>query len=99
MIEKPDFPLQITDGAQQNIIDCVWRIIEISNRYGYRSEDPLQAMESFVTSIAAVFRLGGYVTPEDDLSLYGASFIHYGMIFHRRKKDDDDIAGEWSVHS
>lgn len=79
-----DRPIEFTDLAVRNMLACIDKVLT-------EPENVKQA-ESLLVSLRAVFGLGGKIYAEDDLSLYGVSFIHYGMIYHRS-------TGTWSVHS
>ena len=58
-------------------------------------------MKSLVAALVSVLRLGGRITKEDELSLFGSSFIAYGVIFFPRREGGqaDPLLGTWSVHS
>lgn len=66
----------------------------------------LEMVDSLVMAIAGVARMGGKVSQDGPLSLYVASFIHYGVIFfpNDRSADRDTlltapVPGTWSAHS
>jgi hypothetical protein len=44
---------------------------------------------------------GRRITKDDELSLFGASYIAYGVIFQPRREGGraEPSAGTWSVHS
>lgn len=57
-------------------------------------------------SLASMFRLGGRISRDGPLSLFGSSFIAYGVIFFPTDRDVDRstlleaaVPGTWSVHS
>ena len=67
------------------------------------SEAHAEAAKSFVNAMLNLAITGGKITRDGELSLYGASYIHYGIIWHPRyengKREDSDLRGSWSFHS
>jgi hypothetical protein len=97
-----DTRLELTDGALQVIGAMERRVAEVAQEYGELSPEHVEIMQSLVSALAHVFRLGGRITKDDELSLFGASFIAYGVIFHRHRRKDgepDHLRGTWSLHS
>ena len=94
--------LVLTEQAIGNIANMQRRIAEIGECCGWWGDEYIEALSSFGCSLAGMMRLGGRATAEDDLNLYVVSFIHYGVIFHRRYHADsspDELVGTWSVNS
>lgn len=91
----------ITPEAQRTLSAMQERLGAISANFGPHSEEYLETVESFAFSVLQVLRLGGKLYSDGELSLYGVSFIHYGVVFHRRYIDGDyhPLLGTWSVHS
>jgi len=107
MSDTKTITVEINEYALRNISNMQQRVYMIGEYFGTDSKEYSLAAESLSAVLAQVLRLGGRITAEDDLSLYGDSFIQYGVIFHRNrtplmtKFGDElaDFAGEWSVHS
>lgn len=97
----PIRPVEITPQAQQNILNCLQKVKELRFKYGEDSEEYKRASWSLIHSLETALSFGGHISAEDELSLYGASFMHFGMIWHRNRSypDGPDQPGEWSVHS
>jgi hypothetical protein len=48
-----------------------------------------------------MLQLGGRITRDDELSLFGACHLAYGVIFFPRREggQTDPLRGTWSLHS
>jgi hypothetical protein len=101
MSEEKDRQLEITPAALKVIEAMQQRVAAIGDEYGQESSEHVEALRSLLAALITVFRLGGRITKEDELSLFGASFIAYGVIFFPRRNHGvpDPLLGEWSVHS
>jgi hypothetical protein len=101
MSEEQDRHLEITPAALQVISAMQQRVAAIGDEYGQESSEHVEALKSLLDALVRVLRLGGRITKEDELSLFGASFIAYGVIFFPRRTHGvpDPLLGEWSVHS
>jgi hypothetical protein len=102
MPDEKDRHLEITPAAQQVIAAMQARVGAIGAHYGDGSPEHVEALKSLVTVFGHIFRLGGRITKEDELSLLGNSFIVYGVIFFPKRLSGDQwdpLRGEWSVHS
>ena len=96
MAESEDRRLELTPGALKVITAMEQRIARVALEYGKHSPEHVE-MLGLVSSLATMLRLGGRITPEDELSLFGASFIAYGVIFHPNRSGDqpDPLLGSW----
>jgi hypothetical protein len=101
MSEEKDRHLELTPAALKVIEAMQQRVAAIGDEYGQESSEHVEALKSLLAALVQVFRLGGRITKEDELSLFGASFIAYGVVFFPRKTHGvpDPLLGEWSVHS
>jgi hypothetical protein len=101
MSDEKDRHLEITPAALKVIEAMLQRVAAIGDEYGQESSEHVEALKSLLAALVQVFRLGGRITKEDELSLFGASFIAYGVIFFPRRTHGvpDPLLGEWSVHS
>lgn len=97
-----DTTITFTPEAMRNIRNMRHRVNEISMYYGVDSPQSERASSSFAHSLVSMLELGGRITAEDDLGLYGVNdYIHYGVVFHAERTpiDGAPVCGEWSVHS
>jgi hypothetical protein len=101
MSDEKDRHLELTPAALKVIEAMQQRVAAIGDEYGQESSEHVEALKSLLAALVQVFRLGGRITKEDELSLFGASFIAYGVVFFPRKTHGvpDRLLGEWSVHS
>jgi hypothetical protein len=101
MSDEKDRELVLTPAALKVIEAMQQRVAAIGDEYGQESSEHVEALKSLLAALVQVFRLGGRITKEDELSLFGASFIAYGVVFFPRKTHGvpDPLLGEWSVHS
>jgi hypothetical protein len=99
--ESEDKHLELTPRALQVITAMEQRVARVALEHGKHSPEHVEMLESLISSLATMLRLGGRITQEDELSLFGSSFIAYGVIFHPNRSDDqrDPLLGSWSVHS
>lgn len=81
-------------------------VARLRSFYGEDSVEHRQAAASLAHSLQAMIGLGGRVSQDGELGLYGVSLIHYGVVFHSRGVpeaytgiDGAPQPGEWSVHS
>lgn len=94
--------LDLTEPAQQTLLSMQVRCQEIAGAYGETSEEHVKALKSLLHALLNLFRLGGTVYKDGDLSLITVSFITYGTIFHRKYingTERDPLLGDWSTHS
>jgi len=97
-----DTRLELTPGALSVISAIEQRLAAVADEYGYNSPEHIEMLDSLVRALGHMLRLGGRITKDDELSLFGASFIAYGVIFHRQRRKDgepDPLRGTWSLHS
>ncbi len=99
--DEQDRHIELTPAALQVISAMHQRVAAIGDEYGQESSEHVEALKSLLDALVRVLRLGGRITKEDELSLFGASFIAYGVIFFPRRTHGvpDPLLGEWSVHS
>jgi hypothetical protein len=93
--------IEMTPGALDAVTAMQQRVGAVAGEYGEGSPEHVEILDSLVTALATLLRLGGRITKDDDLSLFGASYIAYGVIFFPRRTDGqpDPLLGTWSVHS
>jgi len=93
--------ISVSPEAQSTLSAMQGRLGAIASEFGQHSEEYLETLESFAFAVLQVLRLGGKISQDGELSLYGASFIHYGVIFHGKFVDGKrhPLLGTWSVHS
>lgn len=101
-----DTALAITSSAEQVIGDMQRRVSDVAMFYGRLSGEHVGMLESLTRAMAGMMRLGGTLYRDTaDLSLFGSSWIAYGVIFHPVYKTvdgktvRDELLGEWSIHS
>lgn len=96
-----DVQLSINEDAERTLGDMRRRVDDIGTEYGRFSEEYVNAMRSLLDNLLGIMRLGGRISRDGELSLYGASFIHYGVIFFAKRNGDerDPLLGDWSTHS
>jgi hypothetical protein len=96
-----DVQLVLTPGVMSVLNAMEQRCAEIGECCGAGSPEHLEALTSLIRSVFHMLRLGGRITKDDDLSLFGASYIAYGVIFHPHHQggNRDPLVGSWSVHS
>jgi hypothetical protein len=96
-----DVRLELTPEAIQTYGEMESRCHAIAELCGEGSPEHVEALVSLVRSVGHMLRLGGRITRDGELSLFGASFIAYGLIFHNEYKDGErnPLTGTWSVHS
>src|SRR6266545_4364255 len=101
MSDEQDRHIELTPAALQVISAMHQRVAAIGDEYGQESSEHVEALKSLLDALVRVLRLGGRITKEDELSLFGASFIAYGVIFFPRRTHGqaDPLLGTWSVHS
>lgn len=97
----PDTSMVLTEQAVRNIGNMRHRVMEISDLYGHESEEALEAARSLLDCLLTVFRFGGRVMAEDDLSLLIDSYITIGIVWFPRRigEQRDPLVGCWSAHS
>jgi hypothetical protein len=94
--------LEISEEAARTLGDMRRRVADIEMEYGRFSEEHLTALKSLLDNVLGVLRLGGRISREGELSLFGASFIAYGVIWHAKYingTERDPLLGDWSTHS
>lgn len=94
--------LEITEEADRTLGDMRWRVADIEMEYGRFSEEHLIALKSLLDNVLGLLRLGGRISRDGELSLFGASWIAYGVIWHAKYLDGyerDPLLGSWSTHS
>lgn len=98
----PEVGLQLTEEAVQTIGDMEARVALIATMYGERSQEYVKAVQSLAHVLATMFRLGGRISKDGELSLLGCSFMTYGIIWFGKCLDNnqrDPVLGDWSCHS
>lgn len=78
------------------------RVNDVAMMYGETSREHVDMLKSLVLALTGVLRLGGHISRDGELSLFGSSFIAYGVIFHPKYLDGrkrDPLLGDWSIHS
>ena len=93
--------LEMTPAALRVITAMQQRVATVALEYGEESAEHVEMLRSLVSVLVSLLRLGGRITWDDELSLFGSSFIAYGVIFHPNRSGDqrDPLLGSWSVHS
>ena len=101
-----DTTISFSPQAVETIQRMADHVSRLGAFYGGDSPEACRAAASLARSLAAVIGLGGRITKDSDLGLYGASFIAYGVVFHGTSVpepyaeiDGAPMPGEWSVHS
>lgn len=101
-----DRALTISPEAAQTITAMHQRVDQVAMAYGRHSAEHVDMLESLNRALTSLLRLGGRISRDGDLSLFGASWIAYGVIFHAKYLHDgvhgsvrDPLLGEWSCHS
>lgn len=94
--------LTLNEDAQRILGDMRRRVDDIAVQYGRYSEEYLKAMKSLLDALMGMLSIGGRISRDGELSLYGVSWIHYGVIFHSKYlpgRVRDPLLGDWSIHS
>lgn len=93
--------LEIEEAALKVIGNMEARISGIAQYYGYGSREHVEAADSLMRAFASLFRLGGKVMPDGELSLVSLSFMTYGCVFHPTYKNGTPapLLGTWLIHS
>jgi hypothetical protein len=93
--------LELTPAALRVITAMEQRVAAVAEQYGTGSDEHVEMLGSLVNALGHMLRLGGRITKDGELSLFGASFISYGVIFHAYRKggDPDPLRGTWLLHS
>jgi hypothetical protein len=96
-----DTRLELTPGALQVLSAMEQRAAAVAQEYGECSPEHVEMLRSLVNVLGHMLRLGGRITKDGELSLFGASFIAYGVIFHAHRTggQPDPLRGTWSLHS
>lgn len=97
-----DTKLEFTEQAIGTINAMRARCTRIAAEFGIYSKEHVEALESLCSSLVAMIGLGGRISKDAELSLYGVSFIDYGVIFHSVHVafgERHPLLGSWSVHS
>lgn len=71
-------------------------VLWLREHFGEDSSEHVRAAASLARSLVAMIGLGGEVTRDGDLSLYGVSDtgLHYGVNFSRSNRDDDPLLSQ-----
>lgn len=77
----PDVTLTLTEEAQKTISAMIGNVHAVGNVYGLESKEYRTVADSLPRAMESILRLGGRITRDGELSLYGSSFIAYGVIF------------------
>jgi hypothetical protein len=93
--------LKLTPAALHVLSAMEQRAAAVADEYGEASREHVETLRSLVNALGHMLRLGGRITKDGELSLFGASFIAYGVIFHPHRSggDPDPLRGTWSLHS
>ena len=99
--------IELTDEAVQTVHNMRTLVNELRACYSPGHDFTMAAESSFAHVMGTMIGLGGKVSMDGPLSLYGITSygMHYGVIFHRsnrpRPVEADWIPqhGTWSVHS
>lgn len=99
-----DLTITLTPEAQLEIQKMHSHVINIIAEYGTDSDEYRMTADSLMRVLADLCRLGGRITRDGDLSLYGVTHygMHYGIVWFPKPNPDHPTAvaaGEWSVHS
>lgn len=96
-----DTAVLITPEAERTLGDMRRRVDDIGMEYGRYSEEYLKVTFSLLDALMGIMRLGGRISRDGDLALFGASFIAYGVIWFPKRNGDerDPLLGDWSIHS
>lgn len=90
--------VEVNVAAQRVMTRMAERCQAVKARFGTDSAEYRETIESFAYALLSVLRLGGRIYEDvAPLSLYGHSFIDYGVIWHSDHKTD--LTGSWSTHS
>lgn len=100
-----DTAISFAPQAVQTIQRMGDHVSRLGTFYGEHSPEHCRAATSLAHCLAAVIGLGGRITQDSDLGLYGVSFFHYGVVFHAARVPEpyahvDGVPepGAWSVH-
>lgn len=105
-----DRTVTLTENALIAISDMRDKCSTIEAWYGNDHPKSIAAVRSLAYSLTHMIRLGGVIHKDGDLSLFGSSFIHYGIVWFGDKNagvhadTGEDLigapeTGTWSVHS
>ncbi len=97
-----DTKLELTERAMLNITAMQERVNVVQSLYGPLSDEHQEMLRSLLHALIGMIRLGGRISAEDDLSLYGVTpHIHYGVNFSPERNGDrrDPVLGSWSINS
>ncbi len=95
-----DSVITVTPEALQTMSDMSIRVEKVGQLHGYNSEEYRELLRSYSSALITVFRLGGRISKDGELGLFGASFIAYGVVWHPKNRADPEcLLGEWGVHS
>lgn len=95
----PDVKLEFTEAAVIELGNMQQRVRDIGQTFGINSNEYVEAQESLIHGLLSVIRLGGQISKDGELCLYGASFIHFGLVWHPDRNDSTGLLGSWSCHS
>jgi hypothetical protein len=84
MSEPGSRQLDLTPGALGVIAAMQARVAAVAEEYGEDSPEHAEIAASLANALARMLQLGGRITKDDDLSLFGASHLAYGVIFFPR---------------
>jgi hypothetical protein len=86
MSDSEGVRLELTPGALEVVTAMQERVAAVAEEYGEGSPEHVEILKSLASALARVLELGGRITKDDELSLFGASYIAYGVILHPRAK-------------
>jgi hypothetical protein len=95
-----DTTLVLTPAAIKTIGAMQQRLVDVDRQYG-DSPQTTKMLWSLLQALIGMIRLGGEISQDDELSLYGIAFIHYGVNFSAERDGDqrDPLLGTWSLNS
>ena len=103
MITNAGPDLGFTPEAKNTVSAMRGRVQEIGAAFGRESKEFADAASSLAMSLSSMIGLGGNISEDSDLSLYGVNeFICYGVNWSPAKRDaawPHDLPGTWSVNS
>lgn len=100
-VQLQERELEFSPEALEVIGKMRERVRQVGEAFGFHSTEYIEILESFNGALLSLIHLGGRITKDGELSLFGLSFIAYGVIFHRKHRDGKplDLLGSWSCHS
>ena len=79
--------IEFTQEALKTIEAMENQCHEIRHFYGDSHRKTRRAYQTLAHSLRAMIGLGGRISRDEDLSLYGVGFIHYGIVWFGDKNE------------